>query len=226
MGPNLHFVEALLTFIPEQELKKLSNEGYNNEQRRDSEKTEQVTALLGTDELIPMALESWKDSVDQHQAGHANTNYNPVPRLVEILYDLLPALRATRRTYCSRLAESEILEDNRADAPPRQTATLPSVGRKSSLSLAFDESYLDSANSKLDEASEILKKLDRKLDKHAKKKGRAAFTARLRSERESLDHFHLDRKRSKDVDAKDLADVFSKQRELDKKIGETHMFPV
>ena len=232
MGPTLHFVEALLIFFPEQELNKLSNDGHNSEQRRDSENAEQVTALLGTDELIVMALESWKDSVDQHQAGRASTNYNPVPGLVEILFDLLPSLRAARRTYCSRLAEPEIFGDNRANAPPRQPAALASVGRGSSLNRSisneqptFDESYLDSANSRLDQASDILKRLDRMHDKRAKIKDRAAFTARFRSERESLDYIHLNRKKSKDTNAKDLADLFSKQRELDRKTGETHMFP-
>ena len=92
---------------------------------------EQITALLGTDELIPMALESWKDNVGQHedvQAGNAfNTNYNPGPDLVEILFDLLPALRAARRSYCSRLVEAESLEDKEIDALPRQPPALSGV---------------------------------------------------------------------------------------------------
>ena len=40
------------------------------------------------------------------------TIHETVPGLVEILFDLLPALRAARETYCSRPVEAEILEDN------------------------------------------------------------------------------------------------------------------
>lgn len=136
LGPSFCCVDALLTFLPEQELNELSNDVHNSERRRDSQYAEEITALLGTDKLIPTALESWKDRVDQHeyvQAGHCSTNYNPVPGLVEILFDLLPALRAARRTYCSCLQEGE---DNRASALPQQSAVLPSVGSTSNPYLA------------------------------------------------------------------------------------------
>lgn len=91
LSPSLPFVKALLTILLEQKLNKLSNDAPNTERLRDAQSA--VTASLGTDELIPMALESWKNSVDQHeyvQASHVS-NYNPVPELAEILFDLFPA---------------------------------------------------------------------------------------------------------------------------------------
>lgn len=127
-SPSSQSVEALLTSLLEQELNKLSNDGSNTERLRDAQSA--VIALLGTDELIPMALESWKDSVDQHeyvQAGHV-PNYKPVPGLVEILFDLLPALRATCRTYCFRPAEAESPEDNGTSTLLHQPAALPGIG--------------------------------------------------------------------------------------------------
>ena len=233
LSPSLHFIEAMLTILPEQELNKLSNDGQNTEQFHDSQPAEQITALLGTDELIPMALESWKDSVDQHeylQAGRVfNINYNPVPGLVEILFDLLPALRAARRTYCSRPVGAEILEDNVTIAP----AALRSVGRTSSPDFArrrspviiqsisseqpiFDESYVDSANLKFDQVNDIFKKID----KIAKKEGRHPYTPRLQSERETLDRFHAERRNRKGVNTKDLKGLFEEQIQLVQKLGE------
>ena len=198
----------------------------------DSQSAKQITALLGTDELLPMALESWKDSVDQHeslQTGHVfNTNFNPVPGLVEILFDLLPALRAARETYCSRPVQAEILEDNGTNAP----AALRSVGGTLGPDLArrrspviirsisreqpiFEESSVDSANRRFDKVNDILKKID----KIAKKDGRHSYTPKLQSEREALGRFHADRRSAKGVDNKHLEDLFEKQKQLVRKLG-------
>ncbi len=218
----------------------MSNDVDNAERLSDGESAEQITALLGTDELIPLALESWKDRVDQHQYVQdgrvLNTSYNPVPGLVEILFDLLPALRATRRTYCSRLAEAEILEDKWSDPLPLESHTLRSTGRAlgghvathlpsttaqsiSSEQPIFDESCVDLANTKLDQASDILKKLD----KTAKKKDRPAYAPRLKREREALDRFHLERKSIKGLKTKDLEDIFEKQNKLIQRLGENSL---
>ena len=154
-----------------------------------------------------MALESWKDSVDQHeyfQAGHINTNFNPVPGLVVILFDLLPALRAARETYCSRPVEAEIFEDN---APAALRSPI------------FDESYIDSANLKFDQVNDIFKKLD----KIAKKDGMPSYTSRLQNEREALGRFHADRRSAKGVDTKHLEELFEKQRQLVRKLGENRV---
>lgn len=207
------------------------------EQRRWSESAEQVKALLGTSELLPMALERWKDSVDQHeyiQADQAKTNFNPVPGLVEILFDLVPALRAARRTYCSRLAEAELLRDDGTYAPPVQPAAVQSIGGTLSPALppqrytiytestiheqpTFDESYVDLASLKFNQANEILKELD----ETAKTTGRiVAYTTMLQAEKESMHRFHLDRKRREDVDPKDLEAILKKQMQLVGKLCE------
>lgn len=185
-SPSSQSVEALLTTLLEQELNKLSNDGSNTERLRDAQSA--VIALPGTDELIPMALESWKGSVDQHeyvQAGHV-PNYNPVPGLVEILFDLLPALRATRRTYCFRHAEAESPEDNGTSTLLHQPAALPGVGKTLGHDLAprrspitsqtlsserpiFNETYVDLANLKFDQVNDILKRLDKNAPKRTKR---------------------------------------------------------
>ena len=70
----------------------------------------EITALLGTDDLISMALESWKDLVDEFeydQVAQALQGYDLVPGLVEVLFCLLSALRAARRGHCSRLARDK-----------------------------------------------------------------------------------------------------------------------
>lgn len=220
-------------FLLEQELNTLSNDGQNLEQRRWRRSVEQIKALLGTGELLPVALECWKDSVDQHesvQADRAKTNYNPVPGLVEILFDLVPALRAARRTHC---AEAELLGDDGAYAPPVQPAAVHSIGGTLSPTLSpqrstiytesttheqrtFDESYVDLANLKFDQANEILKELD----EAARTTGSAAYATMLQTEKESMDRFHLDRKRRKDADPKDLEAMLRKQIQLVDKLCE------
>lgn len=102
-------------------------------------------------------------SMSISRLGHINTNFNPVPGLMEILFDLLPALRAARETYCSRRVEAEILEDN---APAALRSPI------------FDESYIDSANRKFEQVNDIFKKIDR----IAKKDGMPSYTSRLQND--------------------------------------------
>ena len=231
----MQIIEARLTSLPEQELNKLGSDGYNSERYHDGPSAEQITALLGTDELIPMALESWRDSVAQYQyvqAGHVfNTKYNPVPGLVEILFDLLPAVRGTRSTYCSRLIEAENLEDDGATALLRQPAALRSIRRTPGSDLSiwrsptttqhftseepiFDESYVRSANLKFEKVDSIF----RKLDKIAKRE--SPYTSRLQSVKESLNRFYDDRRSRRGVDTMASDDIIVKQKMLDKRLGE------
>ena len=232
--PITAFCKTLLNRSAEQELNKLSNDGNKGEGPRNGQNAEEITALLGTDELIPMALESWKDSVDRYTQGHVSTDYNPVPDLVELLFDLLPAFRAMRQAYCSGLTKAETYGGDIVNTPLSQAATVllsagtsPTVIRASqhlpnstqSTSTRqpnFDEDSIDVANLKFDQADLIL----RKLDKITKSKGRTAFAPRLHSERNSLHEFHLDRKRRKDLDAKDIKAISAKQHQLIETSGE------
>ncbi|KAM0794696.1 hypothetical protein BDR22DRAFT_894850 [Usnea florida] len=225
----------------EQELNKLSNDGNKGEGPRNGQNAEEITALLGTDELIPMALESWKDSVDRYTQGHVSTDYNPVPDVVELLFDLLPAFRAMRQAYCSGLTNSV---EGVVNAPLSHAATvLLSAGTGATVIRAsqhlpisthftstkepsFDEDSVDVANSKFDQADRIL----RKLDKSAKSKGITAYAPRFHSERNSLHEFHLDRKRRKDLDAKDIKAISAKQHQIieasDEFIAESNNKPI
>lgn len=214
----------------------MNNNGSNTEPLGDAQSA--VTALLGTDELIPIALESWKDSVDQHeyvQAGHV-PNYNPVPGLVEILFDLLPALRATRRTYCFREAEGP--EDNGTNTLLHQPASLPGVGKTLGHDLAprrspittqtlsseqpiFNEKYIDLANQKFDQVNDILKRLD----KNAKKNDKPPYTSKFRIERESLDRLYVDRRSRTTLSIQDLGEISEKQKQLVERLGEDSVLP-
>ena len=100
--------------------------------------------------------------------------------------------------------EAEILEDN---APAALRSPI------------FDESYIDSAILKFDQVNDIFKKID----KIAKKDGMPSYTSRLQNEREALGRFHADRRSAKGVDTKHLEDLFEKQKQLVRKLGENRV---
>ena len=173
-----------------------------------------------------MALKNWKDSVGQLeyvQASHdVDTNYNPISDLVEVLFDLLPSIRAMRRTYCSRSAETENLEDNGTTALVHQPADLRSVGKSTTQTFngeepIFDESYVVLANLKFEKVDVIFKNLDKTT------KSERSYISRLQSEKDGLDRFHNDRRSRGDVDAANLGAVFEKQKELVERLGEKYV---
>lgn len=83
-----------------------------------------------------------------------------VPDLVEVLFDLVPALRAARRSYCFRLAENSALAETIAEGQA-DTSTAPAGAILSS----------DSVERKLDAAGEILGKRDKVATKKGKDVG-------------------------------------------------------
>ena len=113
-------------------------------------------------------------------------------------------------------------EDNRASALPHQSAVLPSVGSTSNPYLApersgitttgeqpsFDESCIDLADLKFDQANEIMRKLDETAEK------KHPYSERLFNERLGLDQFYRDGKSRKDVGAKAVEDISAKQVQL------------
>lgn len=169
--------------LPEQELSKQSEiwrERYN----------ERVANLLEIEEL--RALEKREDSVEQDEVVEtipASTNHRPIPSLVEMLFDLLPALRAANRARC--------------------------VGQGDG-SLSYNERYFANANGQLNDADEILKKVD----EAAKEKEGPAYTLRLRQERECLERVHLDCKSGRDIDGEVLKEIQWEQIELDMNLCE------
>ena len=113
---------------PEQELYILAHEADNENRFPDHHSAQATTALLESDELIDMALNSWRNWLEG-QAGNgtsANGYMNSgafVPDLVEVLFDLVPALRAARRTYCVCLAENGAREETSAEGPAADNST-------------------------------------------------------------------------------------------------------
>ncbi|KAF6239683.1 hypothetical protein HO173_002229 [Letharia columbiana] len=101
-----------------------------------------------------------------------------------MLFDLLPALRAANRARC--------------------------VGQGDG-SLSYNEQYFANANGQLNDADEILKKVD----EAAKEKEGPAYTLRLQQERECLERVHLDCKSGRDIDGEVLKEIQWEQIELD-----------
>ena len=78
----------------------------NNDKLRDQERAKQITALLGTDDMIYIALEIWKEFIDEDDEKEADVetvNIDVISGLIENLFDLLPSLRAARRIYSLRV---------------------------------------------------------------------------------------------------------------------------
>ena len=85
----------------------------------------EISALLATDDLISMALKSWKDLVDDFdydQGAQALKGYDFVPGLVEVLFCLLPALSAARRDHCLRLTRDKTYT-SRTNVPTSNSPT-------------------------------------------------------------------------------------------------------
>ena len=58
-----------------------------------------------------LALESWKNLLERQADNEigptsSRTGGDLIPDLIQILFDLLPALRVAKQTYCIRLAET------------------------------------------------------------------------------------------------------------------------
>lgn len=113
--------------LPEQELSEQSEnlrERYN----------ERVANLLKIEEL--RALEKREDSVEQDEFVEtipASTTHRPIPSLVEMLFDLLSALRASNRARAVCQGDG---------------------------SLSYNEQYFANAKGQLNDADEILKNVD------------------------------------------------------------------
>ena len=125
---------------------------FNSQRRQDREMAKEITALLGTDDLISMALKSWKDLVDEFEydlVTQAHTDYNFVPGLVEVLFDLLPTLRAARRNHSSRLIRDETQTNSTNDLTFNSPATTVLMPPDPHQETYKDENEKESESSKL-----------------------------------------------------------------------------
>lgn len=136
----------------EQELNILASEAEDKEHLYYQQNAQAITALLGTDELMDMALESWNNLLEsQFNEETSPTSFQTgddlIPDLIQILFDLSPVLRAARHTYFVDLEEAraEIIGKDQAD----QLVTSSSV-----------EPPTDDVESKLDAVDEILSTRD------------------------------------------------------------------
>lgn len=140
-------------------------------------------------------------------AATSKTGGDLIPELIQILFDLLPTLRAARQTYRIRLAEaraqSATVMQNQADEITSSSSVKPSS---------------DSVERKLEAVDEILSKRD----KVATKRGQNVklYSPVFRKERERLREFYASQsKRSlpKDQDRKQLE---WRHNELDTTLGQ------
>ena len=188
----------------EQELNILAGETVNEERFHDQHRAQATTALLGSDALMGFALESWKNLLerqadDQTSPTVSRTGGDLVPNLIQILFDLLPALRAARQTYCIRLAETsahpKTIAEGQVDVPTG--GVIPPR---------------DSVESKLDAVGEILSKRD----KLATKKGKDVrlYSPIFRKERERLREFYTSQTSQSSMTNRNTKQLEWKQNEL------------
>ncbi|MCJ1390643.1 hypothetical protein MMC18_003504 [Xylographa bjoerkii] len=103
------FVSILV--ILEQKYITCSMKTEGRQQKLYKNESEKITILLGADETIGVALEYWRSHVDRHtEAGYGaqdqqRMTIRTVPRIVESIFDLLPAMMAARQICCLRAEE-------------------------------------------------------------------------------------------------------------------------
>lgn len=138
----------------ELEFNLLASEADNKERARDQHTAQVTTALLGSDELIDFALESWRNLLERQADNRTNpsaskTDGDLIPDLIQILFDLLPALRAARQTHCIQLAESSAHQDTIAGGQADASTAPPNAIPRN-----------DDLEGKLDAVGETLSKRD------------------------------------------------------------------
>ena len=173
----------------------------------------EITALLGTDDLISMALKSWKDLVDEFeydQVALAPKAYEFVPGLVEVLFCLLPALRAARRDHCLRLTRDKA-HPSRTNVPTFNSPTT-AVSR----SLVPHQETSEDDRKEAERVFEIAAELLAKRDKLATKKSKRAekYAPWFEKERIELRAYFLQQKSGKSMDPEFMKNCEVKKRRL------------
>ena len=173
----------------------------------------EITALLGTDDLISMALKSWKDLVDEFeydQVAQTPKGYDFVPGLVEALFCLLPALRAARRDHSFRLTRDK--------AHPSRTNVSASNSPTAAVSRSLDprQDTYEGERKEVERILEITAELLAKRDKLAMKRSKNAekYAPGFEGERTELGVYFLRRKSGKPMDPEFIKDCEVKKRRL------------
>lgn len=173
----------------------------------------EITALLGTDDLISMALKSWKDLVDEFeydQVAQAPKGYDFVPGLVEALFGLLPALRAARRDHCLRLTRDKA-NPSRTNVPTSDPPTA-AVSR----SLDPHQDTYEGESKEVEQILEIAAELLAKRDKLATRRSKNAekYAPVFGRERTELRAYFLQQKSGKSMDPEFVRNCEVKKRRL------------
>ena len=173
----------------------------------------EITALLGTDDLISMALESWKDLVDEFeydQIAQAPKGYDFVPGLVEVLYCLLPALKAARRGHCLRLTRDKA-QPSRINIP-----TFSSPTTAVSRSLGQHQETHEDDRKEVERIFEIAAELLAKRDKLATKKSKSAekYAPWFERERVQLQAYILQQRSGTSMDPEIMRNKERRLREV------------
>lgn len=145
--------------------------------------------MLGTDELVESALEQWANFLQrhntessdqstalppadlQHDEVEAETDYRSISQIIEILFDLLPAIRAERRAHCVRIETKGSAQDS---------------DRLSTSGISQTQSTIEDDMHKIED-------FIRRRDQRAIKQGRRVtmFEPVFRKERERLEELRL-----------------------------------
>ena len=205
----------------EQELNGCGRDNDNKQRVQDQVMARGITALLGTDELLHIALKSWKTFIEQYEydeKGPSYRNYNYVPGLVETLFDLVPGLRAARRAYCADLAQAVSQQNVNTDISLNVAANPALSDTRSPEGPNFEEVVRN-----LDMTVDILTRRDKILVK--KKNGPAPFAPVFKEEKARIQKYYLSRKDRKSMDARELEDFQSRQDELLQVLSRWHFTP-
>ena len=208
--------KLLLTLSLEQELNKLALNELNSQ---DGQMAKGITALLGTDDLISMALKSWKDLVDEFeydQVAQTPKDYDFVPGLVEALFGLLPALRVARRDHC--------LTVTRDKAHPSRSNVSTSNSPTAAVSRSLDphQDTYEGETKEVERVLEITAELLAKRDKLATKRSKNAekYAPGFGSERTELRAYFLRQKSGMSMDPEFIKDCEAKKRKLREVLSE------
>ena len=160
-----------------------------------------------------MALESWKDLVDEFeydQVAQAPKNYDLVPGLVEVLFCLLPALRAARRGHCSRLARDK--------AHPSKSNVSIFNSPSTTVSRSYDTQQDTHADERkgveriLEIAAELLAKRDKLATKRSK--NAAKYAPDFENEWGDLRDYILRRRSGKSMDLENMKRFEIREKQL------------
>ena len=129
----------------EREIKTITADGEDQRCERLLQVKLEITALLGTDELVVIAVEEWSNqftlsrqiAVEGAFGGTPSHTQNPVEgndalmsNSVESLFELLPGIRAERRAYCYDIQSSREQINHSKELIEQDSTSLASIKKQ------------------------------------------------------------------------------------------------